>query len=410
MRGLLIATASSFLCSPTAASWAPDQGPPWRAADAALMIEAVNITDADRQQMLTLLIEDFAVAWQALTKRYASQFRPPRIDPARWQEAFHAATAAEEDAKALLGDLSKSSTREAIRISNRIVRLREQADDFRNSARAIRQSQGREAARSAAERDAVWDAFQRDATSLQAVFIGDARQLLDSSERPAFDTFIETITRRRQLNHAMLEGESLDLDAVIDSLTPPLSPADAAAIQLALQQWRIDIDAALAVRSEFEHPRHQERARLAEAWNVDEDSPIGEAQLHAAESVRDCTLAHLNAVVSAAGPHNGPRIREVAMAWGYPQLSKPSVVELAIAWCVENRPSDADLLASLSYQHSSTLAALRTEGAHAKAGLAAETNRAISQLQQLVGSSRAAYAMLRGAKSTRGGSNFHLHQ
>ena len=98
------------------------------------------------------------------------------------------------------------------------------------------------------------------------------------------------------------------------------------------------------------------------------------------------------------------------MARGYPQLSKPSVVELAIAWCVENRPSDADLLASLSHEHSATLAALRTEGSHAEARLAAETNRAISQFQQLVGSSRAAYAMLRGAKSTRGGSNFHLHQ
>jgi hypothetical protein len=98
------------------------------------------------------------------------------------------------------------------------------------------------------------------------------------------------------------------------------------------------------------------------------------------------------------------------MSWGYPQLSKPSVVELAIAWCVQNRPSDADLLASLSHEHSATLATLQTEGAHAKARLAAETNRAIGQLQQLIGSSRAAYAMLRGAKSNRQGSNFPLHQ
>ena len=410
MRALLIATVSSVLGSPAAASWAPDQGPPWRAADAALMIEAVNITNTDIQQMLTLLIEDFAVAWQALTKQYNSQFRRPKIDPTRWHEAFEAAEAAEKEANDLVGELSKSSTRETIRISNRIVRLREQADEFRNSSRAIRKRMGREAARTAAQRDAIWEAFQRDASSLEAIFIGDARQLLDTSERPAFDTFIETITRRRQLNHAMLEGESLDLDAVIDSLAPPLSPADVPAIELALQQWRIDVDAAIAARSEFEHPRYQERARLVEASIVDEYPPINEARLHAAEAVRDCTLTHLNAVVSSAGPHNGPRIREAAMSWGYPQLSKPSVVELAIAWCVQNRPSDADLLASLSHEHSATLATLQTEGAHAKARLAAETNRAIGQLQQLIGSSRAAYAMLRGAKSNRQGSNFPLHQ
>ncbi|MDG2477230.1 MAG: hypothetical protein P8M32_04950 [Phycisphaerales bacterium] len=410
MRALLIATVSSVLCSHAAASWSADQGPPWRAADAALMIEAVNITDADRQQMLTLLIEDFSVAWQALTKRYASQFRPPRIDPARWHEAFHAALAAEEDANALLGDLSKSSAREALRINNRIVRLREQADEFRNSARAIRKSQATEAARTAAQRDAIWDAFQRDATSLEAIFVSDARQLLDPSERSAFDTFIETITRRRQLNHAMLEGESLDLDAVIDSLVPPLSPAESAAVELALQQWRIDIDARLAARSEFEHPRYQERARLAEAGGTQEDSPRSKSQLHAAEAVRDCTLMHLKAVVSTAGSYNGPRIWRVAMAWGYPQLSKPSVVELAIAWCIQNRPSDADLLASLSHEHSARLAALRTKGTHAEASIAAETNRAIGQLQQLVGSARAGYAMIRGAKSTRDGSNFPLHK
>jgi hypothetical protein len=413
-------------------------------ADAALVIEAVDITDAERQQMFTHLIDDFGVSWEQLNNRYTDQIRPKRLDPTDWHRAYHAATAAEAEVNRLASALEEASRGEAARIRRQILSLQETAHECREAAAALRESQQKDAARTPAEQDAIWQRFQRDADALQAQLIENARQLLSPEEWPAFHGFITSLDRRRHLLQASLEGEGLNLDTVINRLLPPLTPVERGQIEPALARWRVAIDAALAVRNALNPPQLHHTAALVAAGRVAEVFRHKLAQLDAARAVRDCTLAHLAHVQAALDADTGTQFRQAAMQAGYPRTFHKTDIEMAIAWCGADEPSDAALLAPLFDEHRAAIAGIRDEGRAALlandglgelrrlaymhqlqqdelahiAGRAATVNarikhemqKAYLELQGLVGRTRASTAFRRGKWLARNAGNLRLHQ
>lgn len=327
---------------------------PWTVADTAPLIESVEIADQPRQRTVALLIEDFGWDWQRLVAIHASRMAAPRGDDSAWKQAHRAAEKEARRIKELRASMAGASPYEAARTRARIKRREQSAETLR--AAVVDARQRLHDRRNATDHTERLRAFQTDAAALHQELIENIRVILLDTELDDFESFTQRMVRRRRLEANWIEGEGLDLDALIISMRPPLSVAAVERIEPTLAAWRAEVDTAMDTRDAAD-------AALAEA---SAERPVHAADIHAARldasrAVRDCTLAYLAALQNAVDDERDD-LYHTAMKRAFPRYFRPTDAMVAIRWCLDQEDIKDVRLAALLRQHEQRIGEARQRG------------------------------------------------
>ncbi len=416
-----------------AVAWTPSMTPPWSVADIATLIEAVGIQDRPRQRTVALLVEDFSWDWQRIVALHATRMAPPRGDDSAWKLAHQASESEARRIKGMQARLANATPSEAARLRARIERRKDSADALRQATANARARL--HTGRRRTDQAAAAAAFETEAKRLNQELLDNIHVILLDEELAAFDSYARNNARRRRLRAAWIEGEALDLDALVAGMHPPLCEASMAASETVLSAWRRRLDDALDARDAA-----NDASKAALADTTDATSParmvaIHTARLDASRAVRDCTLSHLDTLASAVLEEEAVRLRHVGLATAFPRFYRPTDAMVAIQWSLDqgavrdvrldallkqhaSRISDVrregfaeylrqdglDILRSLSITHMDDPAALPVEATDRSTDEAVlkETRRALAMLRAIIGSEAAEEAVLRG-RATAGG-------
>jgi len=346
----------------------PSDRPVWAPADAALIIECVDIEDSERRLIITHLIDDHAFAWDAL--RQSTRFND-RVGLTPEQEAQW--LSATEKKQSLFDDATEVSRE-----------LRQLQRKFRNVASVdrtatleqIKQLQGEyqslqvdlEAARKVAI-EASGDRFrlkpgnlvdfQNEASLLRQRLEADITLLLDEEELDQWLDCRRSYYRRAWLLSGGLEGEHLDLDICIRKVKPPLTNQQMINIEPILKDWRIDIDAAMARREAMPIiplPRGPEARDRETASRVIDDM---EQRLTAQRTVRDTSLDYVNRICEVLDEETASTFRNTAMTMAFPSRYHPSRMSRALVIAMEEKPEKTESLQAILENHLAKLHQIR---------------------------------------------------
>ncbi|MCP4757844.1 MAG: hypothetical protein GY894_04605 [Planctomycetes bacterium] len=346
---LLVATAGR---APT-----PINAPPYTPADAAIIIEHLELDLADQKYIVLQLVDDFARQWMRLLDGYSVELGQntskdaEAIQAARhaYQEAAKASAEATRAVSQLEEAIKTADKREAPNLHEQLLAAKASRTDLLEQARAAGDSRMRLFQADPEYIDRTSKTFDRNSMSLIEQFEGDVRLLLTPEQQDRWAALTRKFTRRWLLRAGHLGGEHLNLDTVILRIHPNMSPEELSLVEPVMREWRHEIDVALKTRSQHDHsavPRPDARQQVA--------------LLVIRRDVRDCTLKHLNLMCQRMGGARGEQIRDLAMRMGFPDRFRPTKVERALEYCLAEAVDDRKEVEDLQKNHADQMKTLRT--------------------------------------------------
>ncbi len=287
-----------------------DQSPPWLLSDIPLVIERVGIEDADRQAILSQLVRDFNDHWSAAVSGYSSdRASRPHTNPSEWAEARRTLAKANETylqqrdaAKELKRRLESGRT--GVRYSSRrppdalgmqLIEdaLGESKVELNASWAACRAARDRIASlqvASEADQDSLLSRFNQIGQQLIEGLEADISIFLLPDELEEWHRVKKDIARRRHLRAGHLQGEHVDLDAVVRVIDPQLTDETRDILSQVLPEWRSHIDELLSDREAalLNAPRSFSHAS-SESWDPTQAILAMKVVLDARRAVRDRT-------------------------------------------------------------------------------------------------------------------------
>jgi len=342
--------------------------PVWTPADAAIIVECVDIEDRDRRLIITQLIDDHVFAWEDLRSATVVQKWVDRSpdEQARWEaaqqsklNAFNATSAIAREIAMLRKKFRNVSSAERTETLKRIHELQkayevvhQDLDDAR--AEAMDLSSGH-----VTRNHGGIDAFIKQSAALCDRLESDVAVLLEHDELERWEHCRAAAHRRAALRGGSLEGEHLDLDLAAASTRPSLSAESMTAIEPLLASWRADIDAALDARDTIEQPLHLHGEAARDPGKASAAIAAWSRVLKAQRRVRDTTLDYLERICAALPPLEASNLRTVAMELAFPARFFPSRMSRAIDRAMEERPDQAEALLAILDTHEAKLRAIR---------------------------------------------------
>ncbi|MDP7070944.1 MAG: hypothetical protein QF561_06310 [Phycisphaerales bacterium] len=337
-----------------------EHAPPYMVADAAIIIEALDLDHADEQQIVLQLIEDFGAQWERLVDGYSISLHRDEssLDP-EWQQAradyrsaaraSAAATRALREIEAGLASVGSTDSGE----------LQQQLEVVKASRERLLRATHKASAAMCFSMDRDSEhvnrskrQFDADAAELTDQFERDVHLLLTRSQQDRWDALQLDFDRRRLLRHGHIGGEHLDLDVVSRRMQPPMSPDEARAIAPALDAWRRDVDTALARRTRLVNDE-------AAAPNASSRVDVLAATLQARRDVRDCSLRHLRTITEALGDERGSVFHRSAMHTAFPDQFRASRMERALRHCLDTYPDRSEAIAKIQSPHQTQMEQIR---------------------------------------------------
>jgi hypothetical protein len=146
-------------------------------------------------------------------------------------------------------------------------------------------------------------------------FASDVKSQLGAQQLERWPAFERALRRERLLPEGSLSGERVDLFALLANMQP--SPVEREAVAPVMDRYEVELDAALAARSQ----RGREiMPRLEAAMSAMDYEQMGDLQDQAMQSsvaVRDTNDAAIESIAAAMGAR-GPEFRRAALEQAYP--------------------------------------------------------------------------------------------
>ncbi len=166
--------------------------------------------------------------------------------------------------------------------------------------------------------------WTKEKIALRQEFLDNVRSQLGDSQVEYWARFERAMRREKALPNGELSGESLNLFLLMRELDA--SPAAADAARLALDEYELNLDVALAARETLLEAMLAEQFRAMDASDAEAGVAAQEQIMTRRVAVRDVQDKSIVAISSALGAEFGPIFEKRALARAFPQVYRPDPV------------------------------------------------------------------------------------
>jgi hypothetical protein len=195
----------------------------------------------------------------------------------------------------------------------------------------------------AAARLASWQAQK---AQLRAKFVDDVQTTLSQNQQQLWPAIDRRMYRERTLPQGRLSGESVDLMQILHEAAPESGARQAAAP--ALQDYEINLDAALRRRNEYLASSDQDLLAASEAGDQAKAASIITRQVELRLAVRDVIEQSAAAVAALLPPEQGARFTQLAREKGYSRVYRPTQAQRLINAAKEISDLEASVLQAVN--------------------------------------------------------------
>ena len=160
--------------------------------------------------------------------------------------------------------------------------------------------------------------------ALRAEFLENVRSQLGESQFELWPRFERTMRREKALPNGELSGETLNLFLIMRELDASPSAADSA--RLALDEYELSLDAALAARENLLESMMSAQFKAMDTGDSEGGVAASEAIMVRRVAVRDAQDKAIVAIRDALGAEFGPLFEKNALQRAFPQVYRPDPV------------------------------------------------------------------------------------